>query len=305
MADVAPPRPTVGFVGIGNMGWPMAACLVRAGFPVVVNDSRRAVANNFAQQIGGTAPDSLCQLADASDVIITMLPTSAIVAAVLGSGDDNLFAGLKPGTVVVEMSSGIPSMTQELAEKVAALGGHMIDAPVSGGVPRAKTGELAIMAGGDPKIIDRVMPVLAAMGSNVLRTGAVGSGQAMKALNNLVSAGGFLIGIEALLIGQRFGLDPAVMTDVLNAATGMNNSTQKKFKQYVLSRKFDAGFTMGLLAKDLSIALQVGRETATPTPFSAMCKELVLAAQAMFGPDADHTEMARLCEVLAGTTLGA
>jgi len=287
------------------MGWPMAACLVRAGFPVLVNDSRREVANNFAQQIGGTAPDRLRQLAEASDVIITMLPTSAIVAAVLGSGDDNLFAGLKPGTVVVEMSSGIPSMTQELAEKVAALGGHMIDAPVSGGVPRAKTGELAIMAGGDPKIIDRVMPVLAAMGSNVLRTGAVGSGQAMKALNNLVSAGGFLIGIEALLIGQRFGLDPAVMTDVLNAATGMNNSTQKKFKQYVLSRKFDAGFTMGLLAKDLSIALQVGRETATPTPFSAMCKELVLAAQAMFGPDADHTEMARLCEVLAGTTLGA
>jgi 3-hydroxyisobutyrate dehydrogenase len=305
MADVAPPRPTIGFVGIGNMGWPMAACLVRAGFPVLVNDSRREVANNFAQQIGGTAPDRLRQLAEASDVIITMLPTSAIVAAVLGSGDDNLFAGLKPGTVVVEMSSGIPSMTQELAEKVAALGGHMIDAPVSGGVPRAKTGELAIMAGGDPKIIDRVMPVLAAMGSNVLRTGAVGSGQAMKALNNLVSAGGFLIGIEALLIGQRFGLDPAVMTDVLNAATGMNNSTQKKFKQYVLSRKFDAGFTMGLLAKDLSIALQVGRETATPTPFSAMCKELVLAAQAMFGPDADHTEMARLCEVLAGTTLGA
>jgi 3-hydroxyisobutyrate dehydrogenase len=304
MTDLGEEKVTVGFVGVGNMGWPMAACLVRAGFPVQVNDSRREVANNFAQQIGGTAPDSLRQLAEASDVVITMLPTSAIVAAVLGSGDDNLFAGLKPGTVVIEMSSGIPSMTQALAEKVAALGGHMIDAPVSGGVPRAKTGELAIMAGGDPGIIDKVMPVLSAMGSNVLRTGAVGSGQAMKALNNLVSAGGFLIGIEALLIGQRFGLDPAVMTDVLNAATGMNNSTQKKFKQYVLSRKFDAGFTMGLLAKDLSIALQVGRETATPTPFSALCKELVLAAQAMFGPDADHSEVARLSEKLAGTELG-
>jgi len=305
MADAASPRPSVGFVGVGNMGWPMAACLVRAGFPVQINDSRREVANNFVQQIGGAAPDSLRQLAQASDVVITMLPTSAIVAAVLGSGDDNVFAGLRPGSVVIEMSSGIPSITQELAEKVAALGGCMIDAPVSGGVPRAKTGELAIMAGGDAAVIDRVMPVLSAMGSNVLRTGAVGSGQAMKALNNLVSAGGFLIGIEALLIGQRFGLDPAVMTDVLNAATGMNNSTQKKFKQYVLSRKFDAGFTMGLLAKDLSIALQVGRETATPTPFSALCKELVLAAQAMFGPDADHTEMAKLCEALAGTTLGA
>ena len=137
----------------------------------------------------------------------------------------------------------------------------------------------------------------------MLRTGAVGSGQAMKALNNLVSAGGFLIGIEALLIGQRFGLDPAVMVDVLNAATGMNNSTQKKFKQFVLSRTFDAGFSLGLLAKDLSIALQVGRETATPAPLSALCKELVLAAQTMFGSDADHTAMAMLCERLAGDEL--
>ncbi len=146
----------------------------------------------------------------------------------------------------------------------------MIDGPVSGGVPRAKTGELAIMVGGDAAIIDAAMPVLSAMGTSVLRTGGVGSGQAMKALNNLVSTGGFLIGIEALLIGQRFGLDPAVMTDVLNAATGMNNSTQKKFRQFVLSRKFNAGFTMGLLAKDLSIAMQVGRETGTAAPLSAL-----------------------------------
>ena len=194
-------------------------------------------------------------------------------------------------------------MTQELAERVHALGGHLIDAPVSGGVPRAKTGQLAIMVGGDAAVIDRVMPVLSAMGVSVLRTGAVGSGQAMKALNNLVSTGGFLIGIEALLIGQRFGLDPAVMVDVLNAATGMNNSTQKKFKQFVLSRTFDAGFTLGLLAKDVSIALQVGRETGTPTPIGALCKEFVVAAQTMFGTDADHTEMARLCERLAGEEL--
>jgi 3-hydroxyisobutyrate dehydrogenase len=224
---------------------------------------------------------------------------------VLASGDDNVLAGMRPGTIVIEMSSGVPSMTQQFAQRVHELGGHLIDAPVSGGVPRAKTGQLAIMVGGEAAVIDRAMPVLSAMGSNVLRTGGIGSGQAMKALNNLVSCGGFIIGIEALLIGQRFGLDPAVMTDVLNAATGMNNSTQKKFKQYVLSRKFNAGFTMGLMAKDLSIALQVGRETATPTPFSALCKELVTAAQAMFGDNADHTEMARLSETLAGTELGS
>jgi 3-hydroxyisobutyrate dehydrogenase len=300
MAD----KPSVGFIGVGNMGWPMASCLVKAGFTVHVNDARREIANNFVQQIGGDAPGSLRQLAAASDVVVTMLPTSSIVEHVLASGDDNVMAGMKPGTVVIEMSSGVPSMTQMLAERVMELGSHMIDAPVSGGVPRAKTGELAIMAGGDSAIIDSVMPMLRAMGTSVLRTGAVGSGQAMKALNNLVSAGGFLIGIEALLIGQRFGLDPAVMVDVLNAATGMNNSTQKKFKQFVLSRKFDAGFTMGLLAKDLSIALQVGRETATATPLSALTKEMVAAAQAMFGSDADHTEMAKLCERLVGTQLG-
>jgi len=295
-------KPTVGFVGVGNMGWPMAACLVRAGFTVNVNDSRREVANNFVQQVGGTAPDTLRQLAATSDVIVTMLPTSGIVEHVLGAGDDNILAGLKPGTIVIEMSSGVPSVTQRLAEQVAALGGIMIDGPVSGGVPRAKTGQLAIMVGGDNAAIDTAMPVLSAMGT-VLRTGAVGSGQAMKALNNLVSTGGFLIGIEALLIGQRFGLDPGVMTDVLNAATGMNNSTQKKFRQYVLSRNFDAGFTMGLLAKDLSIALQVARETSTAAPLSALVREMIVSSEAVFGPAADHTEMAKLCERLVGEEL--
>lgn len=296
MADKA----TVGFIGVGNMGWPMAACLVKAGFTVNVNDSRREVANNFVQQVGGTAPDTLRQLAETSDVIVTMLPTSVIVERVLSGGDDNVFAGMKPGTVLIEMSSGVPSATQALAEKVAALGSVMVDAPVSGGVPRAKTGQLAIMVGGDSSAVDKVMPVLSAMGTSVLRTGAVGSGQAMKALNNMVSTGGFLIGIEALLIGQRFGLDAGVMTDVLNAATGMNNSTQKKFRQFVLSRKFDAGFTMGLLAKDLSIAMQVARETGTAAPLSALVKEMIVSAETLYGPGADHTEMAKLCERLVG-----
>jgi 3-hydroxyisobutyrate dehydrogenase len=299
-----PSKPTVGFIGVGNMGWPMAACLVKAGFSTLIKDSRREVANNFVQQNGGIAPDTLRQLAEGSDVIVTMLPTSAIVEHVLGGGDDNVFAGMKPGTIVIEMSSGVPSVTQRLAEQVTALGSHMIDGPVSGGVPRAKTGELAIMVGGDNAIIERAMPVLSAMGT-VLKTGAVGSGQAMKALNNLVSTGGFLIGIEALLIGQRFGLDPAVMTDVLNAATGMNNSTLKKFRQFVLSRKFNAGFTMGLLAKDLSIALQVGRETGTAAPLSALVREMIVSAEAIYGSGSDHTEMAKWVEKLVGEELKA
>jgi 3-hydroxyisobutyrate dehydrogenase len=294
----------IGFIGVGNMGWAMAASLVRAGFVVQVADSRREVALNFVQQIGGFAPDSLRELAGACDVIVTMLPTSRIVSQVLGDAEDSVMAAMRPGTVIIEMSSGEPAVTQKLAERVLSLGGEMIDAPVSGGVSRARTGELAIMVGGATATIDRMMPVLSGMGTSVLRTGAVGSGQAMKALNNLVSAGGFLIGIEALLIGQRFGLDPAVMVDVLNAATGMNNSTQKKFKQFVLSRKFDSGFSLDLLVKDLSIAMGVGRDTGTPTPFAALLREMTAASAVMLGSGADHTEMARLPEKLAGEELG-
>ena len=125
----------------------------------------------------------------------------------------------------------------------------------------------------------------------------------MKALNNLVSAGGFLIGIEALLIGQRFGLDPAAMVDVLNTATGMNNSTQRKFRQFVLTRQFNSGFGLDLMVKDLSTALEVGRETGTPTPFAALCREMWSSAAALLGPGQDHTAMARFCETLAGAEL--
>ena len=287
------------------MGWPMAANLLKGGFSVAVADARREVANNFVQQLGGTAPDTLAQLAAASDVVVTMLPTSLHVATVLADGADTVLAGLKPGSIVIDMTSGLPAVTQALALRVAAAGSVLIDAPVSGGVGRARTGELAIMVGGSVDAIERARPVLAAMGTTITRCGEVGAGQAMKALNNLVSAGGFLIGIEALLIGQKFGLDPGLMTDVLNASTGMNNSTQKKFRQFVLSRRFDSGFSLELMVKDLSIALELAREGAVPAPFAAQCRELWAAASAMLGPGADHTALAKLPEILAGMELEA
>ena len=285
------------------MGWPMAANLLKGGFTVAVADARREVANNFVQQLGGSAPDTLAQLAASSDVVVTMLPTSGHVAAVIADGGDHVLAGLKPGSIVVDMTSGQPAVTQALAARVAAAGSVLIDAPVSGGVSRARTGELAIMVGGSVEAIERARPVLAAMGTTITRCGEVGAGQAMKALNNLVSAGGFLIGIEALLIGQKFGLDPGLMTDVINASTGMNNSTQKKFRQFVLSRGFDSGFSLALMVKDLSIALELAREGAVPAPFAAQCRELWAAASAMLGPGADHTALAQLPEVLAGMEL--
>ena len=297
--------PTIGFVGIGNMGWPMAACLANAGYAVQVADARRAVADNFVQQVGGRVADSLAALAAASDVVITILPTSAHVGSVLETAEDNLLAGLKPGSVVIDMTSGQPAITRKLAERVAAMGAILIDAPVSGGVSRARTGDLAIMVGGDPAVLERVRPILLAMGSTILPCGSVGAGQAMKALNNLSSGGGFLIAVEAVLIGMRAGLDPAVMVDVLNASTGMNNATQRKLKQFVLSRSFDSGFSLDLMVKDLTIALEIARDGATPAPFSGLCRDLWAAALGTLGPGQDHTAIARFSESLAGDTLRA
>lgn len=294
------PIKRIGFVGIGNMGWPMAANLAKAGFEVAVCDVAPDRPARFAAEVGGRAASDPADVARGADAVVTILPTSRhfeeVVAAMRGS--------LRRGALVIEMSSGAPVATRRIAESLAADGIGVVDAPVSGGVPRARSGELAIMAGGDAEMLDRAEPVLRAMSNTIHRVGPVGAGQAMKALNNLVSAGGFLIGVEALLIGQRFGLDPALMVDVLNTSTGMNNSTEKKFKQYILSRRFDSGFGLDLMVKDLSIALEVGRDTATPTPFAALCRELSASAAALLGPGQDHTALAQLSERLAGTILG-
>ena len=293
------PLRRLGFIGIGNMGWPMAANLLKAGFEVAVADARPGRAAQFAREIGGRAAHDAADAARSAEAVITILPTSAEVAEVMAA----IKPALTPGALVIEMSSGAPGVTKKLAEELGG-GVALIDCPVSGGVPRARSGELAILAGGAAADLDRAGPVLRAMGTSIHHCGAVGAGQAMKALNNLVSAGGFLIGVEALLIGRKFGLDPTLMVDVLNASTGMNNSTQKKFKQFVLSRRFDAGFGLDLMAKDLSIALEVGRASGTATPFAALCREIWASAAAVLGPGQDHTALARFSEQLAGASLG-
>lgn len=297
---MATPIKRIAFLGIGNMGWPMAANLVKAGFDVTAADVVPGRAEAFAAETGARAAATPAEAAAGAECVIIIVPTSKQVEEAVQAA----LPSITKGALVIDMTSGQPGRTREIACMLAGHGVAMIDCPVSGGVPRAKTGQLAIMAGGEEADLDRAEPVLKAMGTSIHRCGPIGAGQAMKALNNLVSAGGYLIGIEALLIGQRFGLDPAKMVDVLNASTGMNNSTQKKFKEYVLSRRFDAGFGLDLMVKDLSIALEVGRETTTPTPFAALCREMWAAAAAMLGPGADHTAVAKLSERMSGTELG-
>lgn len=292
--------PVVGFIGLGAMGAPMVARIAQGGFALVVHDADAARTRQVAESVGARAAATPAEVAATARHVITMLPNSAIVEEVM-FGPAGLASAAAPDTVLADMSSGQPEHTVRLAERAPAAGIAMIDAPVSGGVPRARTGELTIMVGGAAAACEAMEPVLATMGKTI-RTGAIGTAHAMKALNNLVSAGGFLIGVEALLIGRKFGLDPAVMVDILNASTGMNNSTQKKFKQFVLSRKFDSGFRLDLMVKDLSIALGLAHSGHVGAPFSALCHELWLAALHA-GVGDDHTAMARLSEQYGGVEL--
>ncbi len=294
---------SIGLVGIGSMGRPMATCMARAGLDVALFDTDRDRATAVAEEIGARAVHSLSGLAASVPTVITMLPNSAIVEEVLFGKTDSLVAGMAEGGVIVDMSSGDPNATIGFGARLEEHGLRLIDAPVSGGVPRARAGTLTIMVGGDEAVFREADDILSAMGT-ATHVGILGAGQAMKALNNLVSAGGFLIGVEALLIGQKFGLAPDMMVDILNSSSGMNNSTKNKFRQYVLSRDFEAGgFALALMAKDVGIAMSVAHSTKTPAPFAAHCAEVWNAASRMLGPDADHTAITRMCETFAGTEL--
>lgn len=279
--------PVLAFVGLGQMGQPMTARLLQAGYTVRGHDVTEAARAAFAAK-GGNACATAAEAAAGAEVLITMLPTSAVVRdALLGAG--NAAAALAPGALVIDMSSSAPLETRQLGEELAARGIALIDAPVSGGVRRAITGELAIMAGGGAAEIERARPILLAMGKSVFPTGALGSGHAMKALNNYVSAAGLSAACEAVIVGQQFGLDPAVIVDVLNASTGKNNSTEVKMKPFVLSGTFAAGFSVALMAKDIRTAADLAAQLGQPAPGLAAAADLWDAAAEALGKAEDHT----------------
>ncbi|QOZ80560.1 NAD(P)-dependent oxidoreductase [Bradyrhizobium sp. CCBAU 53351] len=288
--------PTIGFIGLGAMGWPMAARLA-PGHRLFLFDIDVGHAERFAGQVGGVAAHSVAKLAAASDIVITMLPTSREVEAVL-TGADGVLEHCRKDLLIIEMSSGAPQQTKLLGLQAADAGCCMIDAPVSGGVPRARTGELSIMVGGSATDIARAEPVLKQMGSTILITGALGSGHAMKALNNLVSATTLLATVEAVLIGRQAGLEPARVVDILNVSTGMSNSSQKKLHQFVLSGAFNSGFSLDLMVKDVNAAMAIVNEHRVYAPISIRCAEIWQEAARVLGPGQDHTAVAKAVEML-------
>lgn len=284
---------TVGFIGLGNMGVPMAANIRRGGYEVIGFDLDPARAKAFAQEHNARATDQLAELGKACDAIVTMLPTGREVRDALFTMQGGaLAANLKPGSFVIDMSSADPVGTRELGKDLAACKLVLVDAPVSGGVPRAKDGSLAIMIGGDADAIAAVKPVLACMGNKLFDVGSLGCGHAMKCLNNYLAAASFAAASEAMTIGRQFGLDPAVLADVVNVSTGRSFVSENLLKQHVLSGVFGTGFALGLLAKDVKIAADLADQIGVDAPVSQLVSGLWADARDALGGDQDHTRAA-------------
>jgi len=279
----------VGFIGIGNMGWPMASHIVKAGHQVLVHDADAKRCAEFARTVGGRAAGSLPEFAEV-EYVVTMLPTGAIVREVL-LGKAGVAPHLKPGTLVIDMSSSEPGGTRALSGELCGAKVVLLDAPVSGAVPRALSGTLTIMLGGDDAAaVERAKPLLLCMGNRVFETGGLGTGHAMKALNNFVAAACYSAAAEALLIGARFGLDAHRMLDIINVSTGRNFNTEVVMKEHVVDRKFATGFSLGLLAKDVKIAADLAREVKFDAPLTRLVSERYSMAREQLGATRDNSE---------------
>ncbi|MGB6116910.1 MAG: NAD(P)-dependent oxidoreductase [Mesorhizobium sp.] len=286
----------IGFVGLGNMGWPMAAKIVAAGYRLMVFDTRQEVAEQFAAEQGCLVAQSPADLRDVS-ILTLMLPNGKIVESFLmeaGASGKRVADRLGDGAIVVDMSSSRPMGTRELGKALAALGVSLVDAPVSGGVPRAKTGTLSVMTGGDAATVDRLRPLLGVMASTVTHCGDLGAGHAMKALNNYVSAAGLVAACEALRIAQEFGIDGQKAIDVLNASTGRNNTTEHKLAQQVLNNAFKTGFTLGLMRKDVDAAVELAGDVGVELLLGKNVLSVWEEGERTLGPGADHTAIAQL-----------
>ncbi len=277
----------VAFVGLGNMGAPMATNLVAGGFDVIAVDADGSRSARWAGAHGTRSAPSLATVVAACDAVVTMLPSGHDVRAVLA--DQAVLAAVPAGLLAIDMSSADPVGTRRLGADLATYGIELVDAPVSGGVPRAVDGTLAIMFGGPPAAVERARSVLAAMGDRLFGVGGLGNGHAMKSLNNFVAGTAFVALCEAITVGRQFGLDPDVMIDVMNVSTARCFNTDLVMKQHVISGQFASGFALGLLAKDVGIADDLARAMGTAAPVADLVTSLLATARDELGATVDHT----------------
>lgn len=292
----------IGFVGLGMMGLPMLENLARGeeNFEILAHDRDPARLKRLAQHPAWNRtlrPAADLRALAACDVVITMLPDSAVTNAVI-EGEHGLAGVMRAGSVLLDMGSSNPAETLRLAPLLREAGVTLIDAPVSGAVAKAANGTLAIMIGADADGLERVRPVLARMGASLIHTGKVGSAHAMKALNNYVYAAGLLAASEALTIARRMDLDLDVFTEVLNASSGRNVATETKLRQFIVPGTYNGGFALALMAKDLRTADSLQALAGVSASQLSLCTALWQRALEAMPAGVDNTEIHRYLERL-------
>jgi 3-hydroxyisobutyrate dehydrogenase len=279
----------VGFIGMGNMGAPMAANVIRAGHAVTVFDLDAERVKSFVAQHGCKGAAKAADLADC-EFIVTMLPNGHVVRDVY-LGSFGLAKSLARGAIAIDMSSADPAGSRALGAELSKLGIALVDAPVSGAVPRATNATLAIMIGADDDAArERAKVVLGTMGDRLFDTGGLGTGHAMKALNNFVAASGYAAAVEALLAGKRFGLDPSRMLAIMNSSTGRNFNTEVVLQEHVVNERYATGFSLGLLTKDVGIAADLMRTVKLDAPMARLVEQRYQQALAQLGAQRDNSE---------------
>ena len=291
----------VGFIGLGNMGNPMAGNLIKAGHQLTVHDLRREAATNLLE-LGAEWADTPAACVPGHDVVLTSLPVPRDVEAVV-LGENGILEGASPGAVYMDLSTNSPTAIRRLHDVCAEQGVIVLDAPVSGGVYGAAAATLAVMVGGDQAVFDRMKPTLDAIGSHVVYCGPIGNGMVCKICNNMLSMGIGVLLTEALTLGVKAGVDLAVLADVIANSSGGNRRIVEKFPRYLFKGNFEPGFATALAAKDVRLGTDLGREYGVPMDLANLVDQRhVEAMHRGWGPE-DSDAVSKLQEEKAGVQL--
>ena len=286
----------VGFIGVGNMGNPMAGNVLKAGFPLTVFDKSTRAMENLVQA-GARAAASVDDVVKAAEIILTCLPMSPDVEGLyLGAG--GLIEKARPGTILIDLSSVLPSTPRKLEPAAKARGLHFLEAPVSGGTSGAKAATLAIMVGGDPQILEKAKPVLRAIGPNIFSVGPVGAGNTVKAINNMMACVNSLAMMEGVVLGAKAGLDPMIVYEVVKASSGGSKALER-IPAALVPRKFEPGFKVQLMNKDLDTFNTIAKELHVPVSFSNVAQRYQQAALAAGLGEMDTSAVVQIIERLA------
>lgn len=294
-------REIIGFIGLGVMGKPMAHNLLKAGYPLIVHNHRQQVTDEFLAG-GARAAEYPRDVAAQSDVVITMLPDAPQVEEVI-TGSEGILAGVHQGLIVIDMSTISPLVTSSLAAQLASCGVSMLDAPVSGGDKGASTGTLSIMVGGEHEVFHRCLPIFEAMGKTITYVGKSGSGQIVKACNQIVVALIIEAVSEALVLGSKAGIDPTMILQVLSGGLAANRVIEMR-GEGMLAHTFTPGFRITLHHKDLGIALATGRANQVPLPLTALVDQMFATLESHGYGNLDHSGLLTHLEDLAAHRIG-